>query len=33
MQSDSDNINDLKRKMEKFIQNGVRLAWLVSTRE
>jgi Uma2 family endonuclease len=33
LQSDSDNMNDLKRKMEKWIQNGVRLAWLVSTRE
>ncbi|QHV95812.1 Uma2 family endonuclease [Spirosoma endbachense] len=29
LQSDSDNINDLKSKMEKW----VRLAWLVSTRE
>ena len=33
LQSDSDNINDLKRKMEKWIQNGVRLAWLISPRE
>lgn len=33
LQSDSDNIRDLKKKMEKWVQNGVRLAWLVSPRE
>lgn len=33
LESDSDNINDLKTKMEKWLQNGVRLAWLVSPRE
>lgn len=33
LESESDNINDLKQKMAKWIQNGVRLGWLVSPRE
>lgn len=33
LESDSDNINELKQKMEKWIANGVRLGWLVSPRE
>ncbi|GAB3506988.1 Uma2 family endonuclease [Spirosoma knui] len=33
LESDTDNINELKIKMEKWLANGVRLAWLVSTRE
>ncbi len=31
--SDSDNLNAVKAKMEKWIINGVRLAWLVSPDE
>ncbi|GAB3542963.1 Uma2 family endonuclease [Spirosoma fluminis] len=33
LESDTDNINELKIKMKKWLTNGVRLAWLVSTRE
>ncbi|MFD2573645.1 Uma2 family endonuclease [Spirosoma soli] len=33
LESDSDNINELKVKMEKWLANGVRLAWLVSVKE
>ena len=33
LESDSDNSNELKQKMEKWIANGVRLGWLVSPRE
>ena len=31
--SDSDNLDVVKAKMEKWISNGVRLAWLVSPDE
>ena len=31
--SDSDNLNAVKAKMEKWLANGVRLAWLVSPDE
>lgn len=31
LQSDTDSLPELKLKMEKWILNGVRLAWLVST--
>ncbi len=31
--SDSDNLNAVRAKMEKWIANGVRLAWLVSPQE
>ena len=31
--SDSDNLNAVKEKMEKWLANGVRLAWLVSPDE
>lgn len=30
--SESDNIEELKQKMTKWIQNGVRLAWLVNSK-
>lgn len=33
LESDSDNINELKEKMDKWLANGVRLGWLVSPRE
>lgn len=33
LESDTDNIHELKDKMQKWIQNGVRLGWLVSIRE
>lgn len=33
LESDSDNINELKQKMDKWLANGVRLGWLVSPRE
>ncbi|GAB3642501.1 hypothetical protein GCM10027423_31370 [Spirosoma arcticum] len=33
MVSDSDNLNAVKAKMEKWLANGVRLAWLVSPDE
>ncbi|UFH54830.1 Uma2 family endonuclease [Spirosoma sp. KNUC1025] len=29
VRSESDNLNELKAKMEKWLQNGVRLGWLV----
>lgn len=31
--SDSDNLNAVKAKMEKWLINGVRLAWLISPDE
>jgi Uma2 family endonuclease len=30
LQSETDNITELKNKMSKWIENGVKLAWLVS---
>lgn len=30
LQSETDNIKELKQKMNKWIKNGVKLAWLVS---
>lgn len=33
LQSDTDNIEELKIKMTKWVQNGVCLAWLISPRE
>jgi Uma2 family endonuclease len=33
LESDTDNLEDLKQKMEKWISNGVRLGWLVSMSE
>ena len=33
LKSETDNINELKAKMQKWIDNGVRLAWLVSPEE
>lgn len=30
LESDTDNVEDLKQKMEKWMSNGVRLGWLVS---
>lgn len=30
LQSDADTVNELKKKMEKWVQNRVRLAWTVS---
>ncbi|MFN4144951.1 MAG: Uma2 family endonuclease [Runella sp.] len=33
LQSDSDNLDNLKHKMEKWILNGVRLGWLVAPSE
>lgn len=31
LKSETDSLNDLKAKMQKWIENGVRLAWLIST--
>ena len=33
LESDTDNLYDLKQKMAKWISNGVRLGWLVSMSE
>lgn len=33
LESDTDNLEDLKQKMVKWISNGVRLGWLVSMSE
>jgi Uma2 family endonuclease len=33
LESDTDNLEDLKQKMEKWMANGVRLGWLVSMSE
>lgn len=33
LESDTDNLEDLKKKMEKWLANGVRLGWLVSMSE
>jgi len=33
LESDTDNLEDLKQKMAKWISNGVRLGWLVSMSE
>lgn len=33
LKSETDSLIDLKRKMEKWIQNGVRLAWLIDTEQ
>lgn len=33
LQSDTDNIEELKAKMTKWVQNGVRLAWLISPQQ
>lgn len=33
LESDTDNLDDLKQKMAKWISNGVRLGWLVSMSE
>jgi Uma2 family endonuclease len=30
LQSETDNIKELKQKMTKWVRNGVKLAWLVS---
>ncbi len=32
LRSDSDSLSDLQEKMEEWIENGVRLAWLVDTK-
>lgn len=33
LKSETDSLVDLQRKMEKWIQNGVRLAWLIDTEQ
>ncbi|MFN8355344.1 MAG: Uma2 family endonuclease [Spirosomataceae bacterium] len=33
LESETDHIHELKNKIEKWIVNGVRLGWLVSSRE
>ena len=33
LQSETDSLSELKLKMEKWVANGVKLAWLISTRE
>lgn len=33
LRSDTDNLNELKSKMEKWIFNGVKLAWLIDPNE
>ncbi|MCP1381746.1 Uma2 family endonuclease [Runella salmonicolor] len=33
LESDTDNVEDLKQKMTKWITNGVRLGWLISMSE
>lgn len=33
LESDTDNLEDLKQKMQKWIDNGVRLGWLVAMSE
>ena len=33
LQSETDSLSELKTKMQKWIDNGVRLAWLVSTED
>ena len=33
LKSETDSLSDLKAKMQKWIDNGVRLAWLVSTED
>jgi len=33
LKSETDSLSDLKAKMHKWIENGVRLAWLISTED
>lgn len=33
LKSETDSLSELKAKMQKWIDNGVRLAWLISTEE